>query len=99
VVYSRTGPLHFELIEAAPGGAFDILRAAGQSHLGVWVDDVGAEVERLCANGWSVLVAGAGPDKRYGPIAYVARDSGGPTVELVSNAIRPMLEDWFTAVA
>lgn len=96
VTYSRQGPIHIELIQAVPGGAYDVLRQASRAHVGAWTDDVGAHVESLLAEGWHLLCAGASPKHRYGQMAYVARGDG-PVLELVGEAIRPMIEDWLRA--
>lgn len=96
VTYSRQGPIHYELIEMVPGGAYEALRAVSPAHVGAWVADVGAEVEALLAQGWRVIAAGASPKHRYGQMAYMARD-GGPVLELVGEPIRPMIEEWIAS--
>lgn len=93
VTYSRQGPIHIELIEMVPGGAYEALRAVSVAHVGAWVEDVGAEVEALLAEGWRVIAAGASPKHRYGQMAYMARGNG-PVLELVGEPIRPMIEAW-----
>jgi hypothetical protein len=93
VTYSRQGPIHYELIEMQPGGAYDALKAVSPDHIGAWVPDVGAEVESLLAQGWRLIAAGASPKHRYGQMAYMALD-GRPVLELVGEAIRPMIEGW-----
>lgn len=93
VTYSRQGPIHYELIEMVPGGAYEALRAVSPAHVGAWVADVGVEVEALLTEGWRVIAAGASPKHRYGQMAYMARD-GGPVLELVGEPIRPMIEEW-----
>lgn len=93
VTYSRQGPIHVELIEMRAGGAYEALRAVSQAHVGAWVDDVGAEVEALLADGWRLIAAGASPKHRYGQMAYMARGDG-PVLELVGEPIRPMIEAW-----
>lgn len=96
VTYSRQGPIHIELIEMVPGGAYEALRAVSTAHVGAWVADVGAEVEALLAEGWRVIAAGASPKHRYGQMAYMARGDG-PVLELVGEPIRPMIEAWIGA--
>ena len=93
VTYSRQGPVHFELIEMVAGCAYEALQAVSLAHLGVWVDDVGAEVEALLGQGWRLILAGASPEHRYGQMAYMVHDNG-PVVELVGEPIRPMIESW-----
>ncbi len=96
VTYSRQGPIHYELIEMIPGGAYEALRAVSPAHVGAWVADVGAEVEALLTDGWRVIAAGASPKHRYGQMAYMARD-GGPVLEVVGEPIRPMIEEWIAS--
>lgn len=96
VTYSRQGPIHIELIQAVPGGAYDVLRGVSPAHVGAWTDDVGAHVESLMAEGWRLLAAGASPKHRYGQMAYMVHGDG-PVLELVGEAIRPMIEDWLRA--
>lgn len=96
VAYSRQGPIHMELIEAAPGSPYDILRSVDPSHIGVWVDNVGDSVEALCGQGWRLLVAGASDRRRYGSMAYLVRD-GGPVIELVGKELEPMMAAWWSS--
>jgi hypothetical protein len=96
VTYSRQGPIHHELIQMVPGGGYDALLAVSPGHVGAWVDNVGDEVERLMAEGWALILAGASPKHRYGQMAYLNRD-GGPVLELVGEPIRPMVEQWIAA--
>ena len=94
VAYARTGSVRLELVEAERGSPYDLLRAVDPSHIGVWVDDVGDGVDRLCAQGWRVLVAGASPRHRHGAMTYLVRD-GGPVIELVSRSLLPMMQEWW----
>ncbi|KHK93186.1 VOC family protein [Novosphingobium malaysiense] len=98
VTYSRPGPIHVELIEMVPGGAYEALLAVSPAHVGAWVDNVGDEVERLLTQGWRLIAAGASPKHRYGQMAYMARGDG-PVLELVGEPIRPMIEEWIGAKA
>ncbi|MDF8334629.1 VOC family protein [Novosphingobium cyanobacteriorum] len=96
VTYARQGPLRLELVEAAPGTPYDLLRAIDRSHIGVWVDNVGEGVEQLHAQGWRLLVAGASARRGNGSMAYMVRD-GGPVIELVGRELEPMMEAWWSA--
>ena len=49
-VYSAEGPLWFELIEAVPGTVW-AAQTSNIHHIGAFVDDIDAEVERLLAEG------------------------------------------------
>ncbi len=53
-VYSCEGPQHLELLEGAKGSFWDGSEDSGVHHLGVWVDDVKGETERLLALGWDL---------------------------------------------
>ncbi|KPF92127.1 hypothetical protein IP81_08885 [Novosphingobium sp. AAP83] len=94
VAYSRPGPIRFELVETPKGTPYDVLRTGDNSHIGVWVDNVGDALDLLCAQGWQVLIAGASPRHRYGSMAYIRRENG-PVIELVGKEIAPMLEEWW----
>lgn len=94
VTYSRSGPVRLELVEAAAGTPYDILRAIDRSHIGVWVDNVGDGVDALCAKGWRLLIAGASPKRRHGSMAYIVREDG-PVIELVGRELMPMMNDWW----
>lgn len=95
VSYSRPGPHQLELIEGPPGSFFDPDVMPGSRHLGMWAEDLGNEVERLLAGGWQLLCAKGAPEDRYGDMAYMRAPKSGPTVELVSTTLRPMLLAWF----
>lgn len=92
--YSCEGPQHVELLEASPGCIWDGREDPGVHHLGVWVDDVAAEVDAAVAAGWTCIAASAPPDGGYGPWAYLQPPSG-TIVEVVSEAIRAHFEPWW----
>src|SRR6266516_1189387 len=45
--FSLDGPVHIELIEAAPGTIWELGSGAAMHHVGLWTDDVATEAERL----------------------------------------------------
>jgi catechol 2,3-dioxygenase-like lactoylglutathione lyase family enzyme len=92
--YSCEGPQHIELLQGAPGSIWDGSDAPGVHHLGVWVDDVAAEVERLVADGWALEAAQKAPEDGYGVMAYV-RSPGGLLLEPVWAGVRPRFERWW----
>jgi catechol 2,3-dioxygenase-like lactoylglutathione lyase family enzyme len=65
-------------------------------HVGVWVDDVVAQVEAVLAKGWTVALAAATPDEGYGNFAYV-QPPNGMLVEVVNDDILSMFEQWWAA--
>jgi len=93
-VYSCEGPQHIELLESAPGSPWHCGDTPGVHHVGVWVDDVAAEVEAALAKGWTVALAGAAPEDGYGSFAYV-QPPNAMLVEVVNAAIEPMFEQWW----
>ncbi len=72
--YSVEGPLHIELLESSGGSFWDGSDAPGNHHVGVWVDDVDAETDRLISLGWSLEACRSDPnrDDGYGVFAYLA---------------------------
>ncbi len=93
--YSCAGPQHVELLQGAPGSMWYGADAPGVHHLGVWVDGVAAEVERLVGDGWTLEAAQRSPDEGYGVMAYV-RSPGGVLLEPVSVDVRPRFERWWS---
>ena len=92
--YSRTGPHHLELVQGPVGSFFDPALLPDARHIGVWVDDVAPEAERLCKAGWRVVGAGAAPDEGYGTICYLSPPTGGLLIELISIELEPMIAEW-----
>jgi catechol 2,3-dioxygenase-like lactoylglutathione lyase family enzyme len=92
--YSCEGPQHVELLQGAPGSLWDGADMPGVHHMGLWVDDVGAETERLIRAGWTLEMAQRAPDQGYGAMTYV-RSPAGFLLEPVSVAVRPRFELWW----
>ena len=93
-VYSCEGPQHLELLEGAKGSFWDGSEDSGVHHLGVWVDDVKGETERLLGLGWDLLGSAKSPEEGYASMAYLAPPSG-TIVELVTSANKPRFERWY----
>ncbi|MEM9034974.1 MAG: VOC family protein [Actinomycetota bacterium] len=93
-VYSAEGPQHIELLEGPAGTIWDGREHPGVHHQGVWVDDVGAETERLVSMGWEVAAAGLPPEDGYGSFSYVVPPNG-TIIELVTAAALPRFEQWW----
>lgn len=92
--YSRPGPQHLELCSGPKNSFYDPAALPDGRHIGVWVDDLPAEVERLCAGGWRVVAAGGAPEQGYGILAYLAPPLPGLIVELVSKDLEPVIREW-----
>ncbi len=93
-VYSCEGPQHIELLHGSPGSVWDPATHRGAHHVGVWSDDIPADVALFESAGWHVAAAALGPEDGYGGFAYVAPPSG-LIVELVASAAKPRFATWF----
>jgi hypothetical protein len=94
LTFSTTGPVRLELIQGSPDTPLDPALGTGPHHLGYWVDDPGAETERLLAAGWDLVMSAAAPDAGYGRFTYV-RSPAGLLVEPVAVANRERFEAWW----
>jgi len=94
LAFSRQGPVRLELLEGAPGSHWDGRDVPGPHHLGVWVDNVAAEIERLVTRGWTLQFAANSPEEGYGRFAYI-RSPEGILVEPVAVSNRPRFEAWW----
>src|SRR4029079_6945245 len=92
--YSRQGPNRIELLEGAPGSVWGAARSAGVHHIGVWTDDVAAEVARLVGLGWTLEAAQQRPEDGYGAMAYV-RSPDGTLLEAVDARHKARFERWW----
>jgi catechol 2,3-dioxygenase-like lactoylglutathione lyase family enzyme len=95
--YSAQGPQHVELLEGPPGSFWDGRVHGGAHHVGVWVDSVTDETDRLVAAGWTLVGARADPAEGngYGVFSYVQPPSG-LIVELVDRSVLPYFESWWS---
>lgn len=98
--YSAEGPQHIELLEGPVGSFWDGRADSGAHHLGIWVDAVTAETDRLIAGGWEIVGAHRDPGdgQGYGVFSYVKPPSG-LIVELVDRAALPQFQLWWDAAA
>ena len=94
LTYSCDGPVHVELMQGEEGSPWHTATHRGLHHFGVWADDIGAEVDRLVADGWTIELAAGTPDERYGRFAYL-RSPAGVLVEPVSRAAKSRFEAWW----
>jgi hypothetical protein len=92
--YSAEGPQHVELLQGAPGTIWDGNDLPGVHHMGIWVDDVKAETERLVAAGWTLEIASMSPEEGYGAFSY-ARSPQGFLLEPVWSGLKPAFERWW----
>lgn len=95
--YSRQGPHRLELCEGPRNTLYDPNLQPDNRHIGVWVDDLPSEVEKLLSAGWTVRGASGSPEDGYGILAYMAPPMPGLVVELVAESLRPALDEWFAS--
>lgn len=91
--YSQQGPPYFELIQATGQGLWSTAYAGQLHHLGLFVDDVAAEVQRLEAIGFVTEMVGVQPDGSFGGPVYL-RNSLGVRIELGGPQAREMVRAW-----
>ncbi len=77
--YSKQGPPYLELLNQRPGTPAEQL---GLNHIGVWVDDMHKESERLEALGCPLEAVNTGPDGEWSGGCFHMTESG-LRVELV----------------
>lgn len=94
--YSRQGPQHLELCQGS-GDFYNPRTVPDGRHIGVWVDDLPGEVERLRGHGWQVIAAGASPEDGYGAITYMQPLIGGLVIELVSTDLQSFIQEWLAS--
>lgn len=94
LTYSCEGPVHVELMQGEAGSPWDVAAHTGLHHFGYWVDDVGDETERLVAQGWTIELAAAPPEARYGRFTYL-RSPAGVLVEPLNRSAKERFEAWW----
>jgi hypothetical protein len=92
-VYSRTTP-RLEIIRSIPGTLWMPVADSGIHHLGYWSDDVVADSARLTREGFKVEAIGAQPDGS--PYWAYHRADHGPRIEIISRALEPTLEQFWS---
>ena len=93
-VYSREGPQHLELLEGEKGSFWDGSEDSGIHHVGIWVDDVKSETDRLISLGWDLLGSARPPEEGYASMSYLSPPSG-TIVELVTSANKARFDRWY----
>ena len=94
--YSMEGPQHVELLCGAPGSIWDGRDAPGLHHVGAWSDDVGAQTKQLIEEGHTLEIAQVAPEDGYGTFTYLRPPNSRFLLELVSSALLPRFERWWT---
>ncbi len=96
VSYSRQGPPHLELIEAAGDGVYGPARGYGLHHLGTWVEDADDYLTQLNSRG--IRTEATFHDGAINLGAYFnPSDLFGVRMEACPILIRPGWRDWITS--
>jgi Glyoxalase/Bleomycin resistance protein/Dioxygenase superfamily len=95
--YSMPGPHHLELVQGPANTFYDPSWTVESRHIGVWVDDLPQEVERLLRADWTIVAANAAPKDGYGIICYLRPPVSGLILELVSMNLKPAIDEWMAA--
>ena len=69
---------------------------SGVHHLGYWSDDVESDLAALAANGMGYEVRSYNPDGSGTLLWAYCKGPTGPRIELVSSAMKPFIEYWWS---
>lgn len=94
MVYSGNAP-RLEFLQTAPGTIW-VPADSGVHHLGYWSDDVESDLAALEANGMRYEVKSYNPDGSGTLLWAYCMGSTGPRIELVSRAMEPFIEYWWS---
>jgi hypothetical protein len=96
VVYSTNGEPYLELVQDVSGGIWS-RPGARMDHIGVWTDDMPADLARFAASGFTPHVTGIAQSPELGPSFAYLKGPGPLYVELVSTRGRAQFEkEWLT---
>jgi catechol 2,3-dioxygenase-like lactoylglutathione lyase family enzyme len=94
MVYSRNTP-RVEILQTVRGTIW-VPADSGVHHLGYWSDDVESDLATLEANGMRYEVKSYNPDGSGTLLWAYCKDPAGPRIELVSLAMKPFIEYWWS---
>ena len=93
--FTLDGPVHVELIQAAPGTIWELGPGPRIHHIGLWTDDVAAEAQRLVRSGLPVVAGGLDDVDASVPGYFSYHDNPhGGKVELVHIDKQQGMHDW-----
>jgi hypothetical protein len=95
VVYSTTGPPHFELIEGAEDTIWAPRPRPYLHHVGRWAADLEADAALLQGSGATLVAHGLDGEGNMARFSY-HEDPSGPYIELVDPAARDALGAWLS---
>lgn len=93
LVYSTTGPPYVELVEGGAGTPWDVSTGPRLDHLGWWIGDVDAELERLAAAGVPV----ERDLRELDSATFVKAPASGLRIELIAGDRRERFERMFSS--
>jgi lactoylglutathione lyase len=94
MAYSGADP-RLEIIRTVPGTIW-VPADSGVHHVGYWSDDVESDLATLEANGMRYEVKSFNPDGSGALLWAYCKSSTGPRIELVSRAMEPFIEYWWS---
>jgi catechol 2,3-dioxygenase-like lactoylglutathione lyase family enzyme len=94
MVYSGDAP-RVEIIQTAPGTIW-VPADSGVHHLGYWSDDVESDLATLESSGMHYEAKSYNPDGSGTLLWAYAKGPTGPRIELVSRAMEPFIEYWWS---
>lgn len=87
-----TEPPYLELIQAVPGTAWELNESSNLHHVGFFTSDLGGDSNELSSAGCPLLLGGRTGDRA--PTSFVYhRDPLGVVIELVDEAVRPVMAE------
>ncbi len=92
--YSAEGPVRLELMQGEADSPWATDGMPGPHHFGIWTDDVASTSQRLLDNGWTLELAGAAPEDRYGRLTYI-RSPQGVLLEPMSDVSKDRFAAWW----
>jgi hypothetical protein len=93
-VFSTSGPVYLELIEAHDAGYYAAEQGPHFHHVGRWVDGLAATSAALESDGFAFEAAGVDAEGKTPALFAFHRSEHGLRVELVDRANRAGFEGW-----
>ena len=94
MVFSGSAP-RIEILQTVPGTVW-VPADSGVHHLGYWSDDLEADLATLEANGLACELKSYNPDGSGKLLWAYTKGPTGPRIELVSRAMEPFIEYWWS---
>jgi catechol 2,3-dioxygenase-like lactoylglutathione lyase family enzyme len=98
-VFSTSGPLYFELLQAQSSGYYAASEGEQLHHVGRWVDDLAEASRELEAAGFPLEAVGVDAEGNCPAVFCFHKGAHGVRVELVPRANRETFEAWLAGGA